>query len=370
MTRRRLTTLSLLCLAILSANPAAAVQRSLVIHGGGAGGAAALERFVALAGGPEARIVVVPTAAGQESYDGFDHLVMRRFRGLGAADVRVLHAATRSEADREAFAAGIDAASGIWFTGGRQWRLADTYLGTKAEEAMHRLLGRGGAIGGGSAGATVQGSYLVRGDTRGAHRTMGDHERGFGFLPGVAIDQHLLARNRHIDLLEVIRARPDLLGIGVDENTAIVVTGDRFEVVGEGYVAIYDPAIVLNGGHFYFLRSGDRFDLQRRVAYRAADGGELWIPEIRPPLELDRAERQHYEGFYTDGNVWLEIGEGRDLVVRTSDGDTTAIRPVTRAAFVDTYSGEKVTFVLRDDGCVAGVQWLAGGDRVELRKVD
>lgn len=373
MVREILVASSLLYLALIVTRPAhgaAGVQRSLVVHGGGPGGAAALERFVALAGGREARIVVIPTAAGHDTYDDFDHLVIRRFRKFGAANVRVLHAATRLEADSDLFAASIDAADGVWFTGGRQWRLVDTYLGTKAEAAMHRLLARGGVIGGGSAGATVQGSYLVRGDTRGPYLMMGDHDRGFGFLAGVAIDQHLLTRNRHFDLLAVIRVRPDLLGIGVDENTAIVVTGDRFEVVGEGYVAIYDPDIVLNGGHFYFLKNGDQFDLRHRVAYRMADGGELWIPQIRPPLSLDAGERQNYRGFYTNGNAWLEILDRGELMVQTSDGELTVIRPVTRAAFVDTSSGAKVTFAFGDDGCVVRVQWFTGDERLELTKIE
>ena len=114
----------------------------------------------------------------------------------------------------------------VWFTGGRQWRLADSYLGTKVEEELWALLGRGGVIGGSSAGATIQGSYLARGDTKTNTIMMGDHDEGFGFLKNTAIDQHLLRRNRQFDLIEIIEAWPELLGIGIDENTAIVVQGD------------------------------------------------------------------------------------------------------------------------------------------------
>ena len=98
---------------------------------------------------------------------------------------------------------------------------------------------------------------------------MGDHEEGLSFLKDVAIDQHLLKRNRHFDLIEIIKARPDLLGIGLDENTAIVVQRDRFEVMGQSYVAIFDHnSQIDSGGQFYFLAPGDRFNLKTREAFR------------------------------------------------------------------------------------------------------
>ena len=98
---------------------------------------------------------------------------------------------------------------------------------------------------------------------------MGDHEEGFAFLKNVAIDQHLLARNRQFDLIPVIEAHPELLGIGIDEDTAIVVQGDRAEVIGQGYVAIYDNrTTVAEGGQFYLLRPGDEIDLATRVPMR------------------------------------------------------------------------------------------------------
>ena len=100
---------------------------------------------------------------------------------------------------------------------------------------------------------------------------MGDHERGFAFLKNVAIDQHLLARNRQFDLIPVIEAHPELLGIGIDEDTAIVVQGDRAEVIGQSYVAIYDArSTVAEDGRFYLLRPGDQIDLATRVPMRRA----------------------------------------------------------------------------------------------------
>ena len=151
----------------------------------------------------------------------------------------------------------IREARGGWFGGGRQWHLADSYLDTKVHDELWALLGRGGVIGGSSAGATIQGSYLTRGDTETNEIMMGDHEVGMAFLKNVAIDQHLLRRNRQFDLLEITAARPELLGIGLDENTAIIVQGDEVEVIGQSYVVIYDNERQIDsGGDFYFLSPG------------------------------------------------------------------------------------------------------------------
>ncbi len=241
---------------------------SLVIVGGGMRDQAILERFLDLAGGPDAPIVVIPTAGSGEDYDQ-DWRGLRQFRAAGATNLTVLHTNDRDMADTEEFVQPIREASGVWFGGGRQWRLADSYLNTTTHEALWELLDRGGVIGGSSAGATIQGSYLARGDTRTNTVMMGDHEAGLGFVKNVAIDQHLLRRNRHFDLLEITQARPELLGIGIDENTAIVVKGDEFEVIGQSYVVIYDHQRQIDsGGNFYFLGVGDRFNLATREAYR------------------------------------------------------------------------------------------------------
>ncbi len=241
---------------------------SLVIVGGAMRSQEIVDRFVQLAGGPAASIVVIPTAAGRDRYDmSFGGLAP--FHAAGVRNLTLRHTDDRDEANSDAFVEAIQKADGVWFTGGRQWRIADSYLGTRTEEELWALLDRGGVIGGSSAGATIQGSYLARGDTRTNTIMMGDHEEGFGFLRNTAIDQHLLQRNRHFDLIEIVEAKPELLGIGIDENTAIVVQDDRFEVVGESYVAIYDHASTLdNGGRFYFLAPGDWFDLAERQALR------------------------------------------------------------------------------------------------------
>ena len=159
----------------------------------------------------------------------------------------------------------------MWFSGGRQWRLVDAYAGTETLDGFWSVLDRGGVIGGRSAGATIQGSFLVRGDTETNQIMMGNHQEGFGFLPRSAVDQHLLARNRQYDLIPVIEEHPELLGIGIDENTAVVVRGDTMRVVGESKLAIYDhrrwaqaDGDLSRDEKFFFLKPGDRFDLRRR----------------------------------------------------------------------------------------------------------
>jgi cyanophycinase len=226
------------------------------------------ERFVELAGGEDARIVVVPTAGGREEYDNSTCGVAGWWR-MGVRSVTCLHTVDPAEANTDEFLKPLFEATAVWFNGGRQWRIVDSFGGTRAEEEFRKVLERGGVIGGSSAGATIQGSYLVRGDTSGNTIMMGDHQVGFGYLKNTAIDQHVLRRNRQFDLIDVIETHPDLLGIGLDENTAIVVQGDEFEVIGASYVLIYDnQSTVGPGGKFYFIPPGGRFNLRTREATR------------------------------------------------------------------------------------------------------
>lgn len=244
---------------------------SLVIVGGGMRDLSILQEFAELAGGLDAPIVVIPTAGGAAHYDEYWQ-GLAQFRAAGLTNLTLIHTYDRNEADTVEFAQAIRDAKGVWFPGGRQWRLADSYLHTEVHDALVELLERGGAIGGSSAGATILGSYLARGDTSSNTIMMGDHEEGFGFIENIAIDQHLLRRNRQFDLLEIIEAKPELLGIGLDEDTAIVVRNNRFRVIGKSYVVIYDANRQIDsGGDFYFLEPGDQFDLLERQAYRPSN---------------------------------------------------------------------------------------------------
>ena len=240
---------------------------TLIVIGGGDLDTVILQRFLAAAGGPDAPVVFVPTAGDKESYAAGDASA-NFLKRAGCRNLEILHTRDRREADSEPFAARVRRARGVFFGGGRQWRLVDSFLGTRTQREFDAVLRRGGVIAGTSAGATILGSYLVRGAREGNTIMMAPgYERGFAYLRRAAIDQHLLRRNRQNDLVAVIERHPELLGIGIDENTAIVVEGDRFEVVGASKVAIYDrkfkPAETA-GARYYFLNPGDRFDLALR----------------------------------------------------------------------------------------------------------
>jgi cyanophycinase len=246
-----------------------------LIVDGGAENADSIKRFIALAGGPDAPIVVIPTASETDPVDvkRHHHTFTRRF---GVKNATVLHTRDRAEADKVEFVAPLKTARGVWFTGGRQWRLVDAYMGTRTQREIEAVLARGGVIGGSSAGATIQGSYLVRGARAGNHIMMAKgYEEGFGYLRGVAVDQHLLVRRRADDLVEVIAKKPELLGLGLDEPAAIVVQGDRMEVIGRSVVGIYDGK-EHDGKRYYFLAPGEVFDLaaRKRVEGKKPDAGQ------------------------------------------------------------------------------------------------
>ena len=265
--------LSFVLLAQSEAPKVGPAPGSLIVDGG-AENADSIKRFVALAGGPDAPIVVIPTASETDPVDVKRHLqsFTRRF---GVKNATILHTRDRTEADKEEFVAPLKTARGVWFSGGRQWRLVDAYMGTRTQRELEYVLWRGGVIGGSSAGATIQGSYLVRGAREGNHIMMAKgYEQGFGYLRGVAVDQHLLVRRRADDLVEVIAKKPELLGLGLDEPAAIVVQGDRMEVIGRSVVGIYDGK-EHDGKRYYFLAPGEVFDLatRKRVEGRKPDAG-------------------------------------------------------------------------------------------------
>ncbi|WP_375447808.1 cyanophycinase [uncultured Fibrella sp.] len=249
---------------------------AVVIVGGGAISPDIWNRFIELAGGKaNARIVVIPTAGDDSTLTASGQRTQKRLQELGVANVTLLHTRDPKQANQETFVAPLRQATAIWFEGGRHWRLADSYLNTLAHKEFNALLGRGGVIGGTSAGATIIGSFMVRGDTKGNSIMVGDHTEGLAFVKNLTVDQHVLRRNRQFDLIDVIKARPELLGIGIDESTAVVVQKNAFEVIGNSLVGIYDSNQINSnakypsgqnstGGPFYFLSKGQKFDLQTR----------------------------------------------------------------------------------------------------------
>lgn len=248
---------------------------TLVIVGGGATeGTGIIEKFIQLAGGPDAKFVVVPTAGGNKAQDGTirvykeeDEIAPWLKRGL--KNVKMLHTHDPKVADTEEFAKVLRDANAVWFNGGRQWNIVDSYANTLTYREFHKVLERGGVIGGSSAGATIQGEYLVRGDTSGALVMMTAepaHQEAFKFLRNVAIDQHINTRSRWDDLTAVIQKYPKLLGIGLSEGTAIIVTGDTFEVMGKWKIAMHDNTRLYQPWEkpYYVLSAGDVYNMKTR----------------------------------------------------------------------------------------------------------
>ena len=244
-----------------------------------------MERFIELGGGAEeGRFVIVPTAEGNYDRDGYirayrEERVLTPWRNRGVQNVSMLHTHSPRVADTEEFVAELMQATAVWFNGGRQWHIVDSYAGTRTYDEFHRVLERGGVIGGSSAGATIQGEYLVRGDTEGSQIVMTDeeeHQLGFEFLRKSAIDPHINARNRWDDLLPVLEAQPHLLGIGLSESTAIIVSADIFEVMGKSMVAVHDNTRAYQPGErpFFVLARGDVYDMKARRTVTLAVGGE------------------------------------------------------------------------------------------------
>ncbi|MCH2183040.1 MAG: Type 1 glutamine amidotransferase-like domain-containing protein [Mariniblastus sp.] len=242
---------------------------SLVIVGGGGMPEGLMEKFVELAGGPQAKLVYVPCSEFDEV--PVSQRLLDRWLELGAASAVQLHTKDRVQADTdEAFLEPLREATGIWYGGGRQWNFSDSYYGTQAHRLMKQVVERGGVVGGSSAGASIQARYLARANPLGNFDIMVDgYERGgLGFLAGVAIDQHFSQRRRQKDMSSLVDAFPQLLGIGLDEKTALLVKGSTAEVVGEGRAFFYDrnQAVIPDQPDYVALEQGEVYDLEKRIA--------------------------------------------------------------------------------------------------------
>lgn len=273
--------------ANLSAQDIGPKHGTLVVSGGADKPGIILERFVELAGGSDAPIIIVPTSGNADNYDQ-SYPGLKRFRDAGARNLYVLHTRDRNVADSDEFVKPLRTAKGVWFEEGTPWKVADAYLDTKFHKELFALLDRGGVIGGGSAGGHIQSDFMNVSrspdqEFKGRKLPESEWRRGFGLLKNVAIDVHVLVRNRQFDMIGVIQAHPELLGIGIDEDTAIVVQGDKFEVIGRSCVLIYDNQRQLGhdapetlrtvGGLFYVLRPGDTYNLKTREPFRPGSGG-------------------------------------------------------------------------------------------------
>ena len=244
---------------------------SLVICGGGKMPDPVRERFVELAGGPSARILVIPTAHSYADGPTVNRAI-EAWNGQRVEWIKLFHTRSRQQADDPEFVRPLTEATGVWFGGGRQEMLADAYLGTEVERQLMALLARGGVIGGTSAGAAIMSRMMIV-----SGRSEAKLGQGFDFLPGVVVDQHFLKRWRRPRLLGVVCSHPDLIGLGIDEQTALVVDlrGKRLHVIGNSYVVACvpetsnskpgEPLSTSNTGlttaRLEILRPGDEADL-------------------------------------------------------------------------------------------------------------
>jgi len=258
----------------LAAQTVGPARGTVIVVGGGAMGPEIYQAFIKAAGGPDALIVDVPTADGQATYPP-DWGGTRGWIRAGAKHVVVLHTTDRKLADSDSFAVVLQHAGGVWFEGGRQFHLVDSYAGTKTETAFHDVLARGGVVGGSSAGASILGSFLVRGAPSNNNLIMDDphYEAGFGFLRGVGIDQHVVARERLADLADsIVPKYPNLLAISEDEGTAWVITGDTARIIGRNKAFVYNSGITDPARPYLMLHPGDSYNLAtRRPIHRAID---------------------------------------------------------------------------------------------------
>jgi cyanophycinase len=215
--------------------PSAAVRNggSLVIGGGGSLSDDVYDEFVRLAGGSEARIVLIPSAYPYRNRDHMEQ-AFSGWRGYDVKSFDILHADSPEEANSSDFVKPLKKATGVWFAGGAQGRLAYRYVGTQADEAIQKVFKRGGAVGGTSAGASILSRTMIcYGSSREAVV-----EGGLSLVCRAVIDQHFAERSRHTRLWDVISYCSHLLGIGIDEGTALIVQGGRLRVMGKGNVTL------------------------------------------------------------------------------------------------------------------------------------
>jgi cyanophycinase len=234
---------------------------TLLVCGGGKLPDAVRDRFVQLAGGRAARVVVIPTAGEWADNPGVVHAA-DSWRQRGVLSAKVLHTLDRRVANDPEFVRPLTEATGVWIGGGHQSRLSDAYAGTAVERELKAVLARGCVIGGTSAGAGVMSRVMI---VKG--RDEAELGRGFDLFPDVVIDQHFLRRNRVRRLMKVVAAHPDLVGLGVDESTALEVDvrQQRLRVIGRSYAVACVPASDAwdDLPHIEILKPGDEADLSR-----------------------------------------------------------------------------------------------------------
>ena len=250
---------------------------------GGAQTSEIVKKYVELAGGRDAKIIVIPNA-GSEPVK-WSKVQVEEFEEFGAKADYLLF--TRETADDEANLMKMDWANAVFFLGGDQSDLARDMLGTKLLTKVFDIYNNGGLVGGSSAGAAIMsevmitGNELVNKDSTVSFVTIekGNVEvkTGFGFLKNAIVDQHFLKRKRHNRTIASLIEHPNLFGIAIDESTAIIVFPDEtFEVIGSNQVLVYDPTsgkniredkngnLGITNMRLQVLICGDKFDMNTK----------------------------------------------------------------------------------------------------------
>jgi cyanophycinase len=244
--------------------------RRLVLVGGGERPQAAMARFVTWAGGERARILVISWATEYpgESFDYFKQEVLPlRPAAVDAAPPRPLTTEGRTE-----FLAQLGAATGVFFTGGDQGRIMDVLADAALADALRARYEAGVVFGGTSAGTAIMSPIMITGNGNFdvLDGSQVETRPGLGLMPGTIVDQHFIARRRQNRLFGLVLRHPDSLGIGVDEDTALLVEDNRYaEVVGTGRVVTVDARSRNGSLLLYVLEPGRRFDLRKRAPLRS-----------------------------------------------------------------------------------------------------
>jgi cyanophycinase len=250
---------------------------TLVIVGGDDVPSAATERFVAAAGGTEATIAFV-SLDGEETRKADDDF-MNELRKAGVKNIQRVQVSSRKQANDPQILALLKTVRGIWLSGARPHKFVDACLGTVAEQLCHDLLRRGGVIGGTAAGGLVQGDVLLKASPMPMKRMFVEgYDRGFGFLPGVAISQSSQRNETLEEMTQLKHEHPQVVGLGIEDSTAMIVHGHVMEVVGERQVSVFDGRSQTERASPAMLHAGDRYNFKEHVLVFAngtkAAGGE------------------------------------------------------------------------------------------------
>lgn len=263
--------------------PKAASQKGALIIVGGAedreGKCLILREFVRLAGGTDAKIAVLTaaTSAPREVGDMYTDI----FKRLGVEHIEVVDTRAREDAEDREMIQAIQGATGIFFSGGDQAKIVESIKGTPLDAAIRERHEQGAVVGGTSAGAAMMpDTMIIEGDsTTNPRPEVVELGPGMGFLPGVVIDQHFAQRGRLGRLLAALLLQPTMLGFGIDEDTAMVVQGQEFHVVGNGTITVIDESesshnnvdhalkdedLAVFGVKLHILPNGYRFNLNNR----------------------------------------------------------------------------------------------------------